>query len=154
MPQRKSVGCLGILVTGALLYTITTALLSSSQNVRTSAFEIGEIRDALASARSSGAPAIGTPAGETVAGDGRLVSFSDGVALTEMTPMDGWGVVTAPVLNQRAAPSTEADIVGTLAAGVCVHLVGAQNGWYRTLIEGSERWSSAEFISVVEVCPG
>lgn len=154
MPKTNQLGCLGLIVAGVVIYSVTSNLSNSAATVTTSASQIGEIRETAQERRNATAvPPTTTPPDESTTANDRLVTFADAVDLEEVQSLDSWGVVIAPVLNQRSEPNTEALVVGTLTAGACVHLVGEQSGWYKTSTQGGESWSSAEYIGVVAECP-
>uniref|UniRef100_UPI0040333463 peptidoglycan-binding protein n=1 Tax=Alkalicoccus luteus TaxID=1237094 RepID=UPI0040333463 len=56
------------------------------------------------------------------------------------------GVVTATSLNVRSGPSTSFGVVGSLANGTVVTIVGEQNGWYQISFNGGTAFVSGSFI--------
>ncbi|MFC4737816.1 peptidoglycan-binding protein [Bacillus daqingensis] len=56
------------------------------------------------------------------------------------------GVVTATSLNVRSGPGTNHGVVGSLANGTVVTIVGEQNGWYQISFNGGTAFVSASFI--------
>lgn len=58
------------------------------------------------------------------------------------------GVVTADVLNVRAAASTSAKIVGKLYENNKVTILESKNGWHRVKINNTEGWIYGEFVKI------
>lgn len=59
-----------------------------------------------------------------------------------------YGRVTAsPTLNLRAAPSTEAEKVGSAPYGALVEIWDSANGWYKIVYNGDTAYASADYIN-------
>jgi len=52
------------------------------------------------------------------------------------------------VLNIRAAPSVDSEIVGTLHDGYDVSIIGEENGWYSIKHKGKIRYVSTDYVTV------
>jgi uncharacterized protein YraI len=58
-------------------------------------------------------------------------------------------VVNSPLVNARAGPSTDFDIVATVERGAEYEIIGADAGgewWHVCCVDGSEAWLNAEFV--------
>ncbi|NLM20262.1 MAG: SH3 domain-containing protein [Peptococcaceae bacterium] len=61
------------------------------------------------------------------------------------------GEVNASIgLNLRQSPSLSAQILITLPAGAKIPITGQQDGWYKTIYQGTTGWVSAEYVTVYD----
>lgn len=153
MSRRKSQGCLGLVFIGVVLFSCVSSSLGLFSSNSTN-----QNNSHITASQNTG-PRVILPTATRV-----TESASSVVLLPTVTPTEDtsppqvessgvWGIVTAPILNVRESPSTDAEIVGTLNAGKCVELVSEGEGWYAVATERVAGWSSSEFITAVMDCP-
>lgn len=63
------------------------------------------------------------------------------------TATSGRARVTADVLNVRSGPGTDHAVVGTLARGAVVTIVGASGAWRQIRHEGGTAWVSGDYLA-------
>ncbi|NLL51441.1 MAG: SH3 domain-containing protein [Peptococcaceae bacterium] len=74
--------------------------------------------------------------------------FGDYVKITQEFKQ---GEVKASIgLNLRQSPSLTAQILMTLPTGAKIPITGQQNGWYKTIYQGTTGWISAEYVTVCD----
>lgn len=61
----------------------------------------------------------------------------------------GTGVVNVTLLNFRMSPSTDAAVIGTLAEGAKLNIIGLEDGWFKvTSDDGETGYVSGEYIDL------
>lgn len=58
----------------------------------------------------------------------------------------GTAVVNVTLLNFRKTPSTDAAVIGSLAEGAQLNVVGLENGWFKVEYEGQTGYISGEYV--------
>lgn len=61
----------------------------------------------------------------------------------------GTAVVNVTLLNFRKSPSTDAAVIGSLAEGAQLKVVGLENGWLKVEYEGQTGYISGEYVNFV-----
>lgn len=61
----------------------------------------------------------------------------------------GTGVIQcSTTVNFRSLPNTECEVLGSLANGTKVELIGVAQGWYKACVNGQKGFISADYVSV------
>ncbi|MFN8463976.1 MAG: SH3 domain-containing protein [Caldilineaceae bacterium] len=97
-----------------------------------------------------------TPTPTPVAAAPVAPAAASGVNIAASAPASGqeYGVVTADLLNVRAAPSTSGEIVGGLPLGSCVEVIALQPQWAQVKLPAAQKgWCIRDYLSLTSDCP-
>lgn len=72
---------------------------------------------------------------------------------TSASDLSGYAKVTADVLNMRATPDANGEIVAMLEQGEYVSVTGFENGWYKVSYDDFSGYMSGDYLSLVAEKP-